>query len=174
MELNNTPFTIVETKRLECQFGPHYYKEKKQKTNHIKLQGSRKIGCNAHIIIKKCATYPEYQAVPMGKAALRTVKETMMRKLKQKMAEDPNCEKEQRNIMYYISLPTEEAHHGHPTGRGVAGFAQRVNDKVAAKLVQIVAEGITEIKQVSRLYTTHVHTHTHTHTHIHTHKHTHT
>ena len=62
--------------------------------------------------------------------------------------------------MYYISLPMEEAHHGHPTGKGVAGFAQRMNDKVAAKLVQIVAEGVTEIKQVRSLSTC---THTLTH-----------
>ena len=54
----------------------------------------------------------------------------------------------------------EEAHHGHPTGKGVAGFAQRMNDKVAAKLVQIVAEGVTEIKQVRSLSTC---THTLTH-----------
>ena len=31
MHLDNTPFSILETKRLECQFGPHYYKEKPQK-----------------------------------------------------------------------------------------------------------------------------------------------
>ena len=71
------------------------------------------------------------------------------------MAQDLNCERIQ--TMYYISLPTEEAHHGHLTGKGVA---QRINDKMAAKLVQIVAEGITEIKQV---YSPHTHTHTCTH-----------
>ena len=37
--------------------------------------------------------------------------------------------------------------------KGVAGFAQRMNDKVAAKLVQIVAGGVTEIKQVRSLST---------------------
>ena len=156
--MDNTPFNIVETKRLECQFGPHYYKEKTSRSHRVKLQGSRKFGCNAHIIIKKCATYPEYQVIPKEKAALRTIKETMMKKLKQQMAEDP--ERVETVTMYYVSLPMEEAHHGHPTGKGVAGFAQRMNDKVAAKLVQIVAEGVTEIKQVRSLSTC---THTLTH-----------
>ncbi len=63
MQLDNTPFTIVETRRLECQFGPHYYKEKPQKSTRLKLQGSRKIGCHAHIVVKKCTVYPEYRAV---------------------------------------------------------------------------------------------------------------
>ena len=156
--MDNTPFNIVETKRLECQFGPHYYKEKTSRSHRVKLQGSRKFGCNAHIIIKKCATYPEYQVIPKEKAALRTIKETMMKKLKQQMAEDP--ERVETVTMYYVSLPMEEAHHGHPTGKRVAGFAQRMNDKVAAELVQIVAEGVTEIKQVRSLSTC---THTLTH-----------
>ena len=73
-----------------------------------------------------------------------------MKQLKQQMLEDP------RHIetvtMHYVSLPVEKAHSGHPTGGGVAGFAQRINEKVAAKLAEVVADGITEIKQV------HVHT----------------
>ena len=81
-----------------------------------------------------------------------------MKKLKQQMAEYP--ERVETVTMYYVSLPMEEAHHGNPTGKGVAGFAQRMNDKVAAKLVQIVAEGVTEIKQVRSLSTC---THTLTH-----------
>ena len=52
------------------------------------------------------------------------------------------------SILYYISIPTEDAHSGHPTGNSVAGFSQRINEKVAMKLVQIVGEGIVEIKQV--------------------------
>ena len=54
-------------------------------------------------------------------------------------------------IVYFVSLPTEDAHSGHPTGNGVAGFSQRVNEKVAAKIAELVAEGITEIHEVRRL-----------------------
>ena len=50
-----------------------------------------------------------------------------MKKLKQQMAEYP--ERVETVTMYYVSLPMEEAHHGHPTGKGLAGFAQRMNDR---------------------------------------------
>ncbi len=39
--------------------------------------------------------------------------------------------------LYYISLPTVESHQGHPTGEGVAGFTQRINEKVAQKIAEI-------------------------------------
>ena len=54
-------------------------------------------------------------------------------------------------VMYYVSLPTEEAHTGHPTGRGVAGFSQRVNPQVATRIAEIVADGITDKTQVRTL-----------------------
>ena len=50
--------------------------------------------------------------------------------------------------MYYISLPTEDSHQGHPTGAGTAVFAQRVNDKVAIKISELVADGVTESDKV--------------------------
>ena len=49
-----------------------------------------------------------------------------------------------------VSLPTEDAHTGHLTGNGPAGFSQRVNEAVAAKSLELVAEGITEIHEVRR------------------------
>ena len=52
--------------------------------------------------------------------------------------------------MYYVSLSTEDAHQGHPTGTGTAGFAQRVNDKVAIKISELVA-GVNEIHQIRSL-----------------------
>ena len=53
--------------------------------------------------------------------------------------------------MYFVSLPTEEAHHGHPTGGGVAEFSQRMHQKVAKRISQIVGDGITELTQVRSL-----------------------
>ena len=160
MEKNNTPFTIVETKQLDCHFGPHYYHERKPKSHRIVLQGTRKIGCNAHISIKKCNLFPEFEAVSKEKStSLRTVKEAKMKRLKKRLVEAP--ETVQTVTMYFVSLPTEEAHHGHSTGAGVAGYSQRMNSDVAAKLAQIVSEGVTEIKQVC----IHVHTRKYTPTH---------
>ena len=127
---------------------------------------SQSYGCNARIIIKKCKLFPEFEALPTEKStqSLRTIKEMTMKKLKQKLTEAP--ETVQTVTMYYVSLPSEEAHHGHSTGAGVAGYSQRMNSDVAAKLAQIVSEGVTEIKQVC--YYCPLHTRTHLHIHEHT------
>ena len=37
MHLDNVPFDIVETKRLECQFGPLYYKESNRESTTKKV-----------------------------------------------------------------------------------------------------------------------------------------
>lgn len=52
----------------------------------------------------------------------------------------------------YVSLPTKEAHTGHYTESGVAGFAQRVNPQVATRIAEIVAEGIIDKSQVHSLF----------------------
>ena len=146
-----TPFSIVETKTLDCQFGPHYYKEKAKRSSRVFVQGTRKIGCLAHITIKKCIVYSEYSVQPHKTEATseRTVKERRMRALKGALYKSPESVKSE--TLYYVSLPTTEAHKGHPTGGGIAGFTQRVNEKVAQKITQIVAQGITDIHQVRTL-----------------------
>ena len=76
MSLSFKPFCIIEVRQLDCQFGPRYYKEKQRKGLRLVVQGSRKIGCHAHITIKKCIAYPEYQIKPGEKntRSLRKVK----------------------------------------------------------------------------------------------------
>ncbi len=151
MQLDNTPFTIVETRRLECQFGQRYYKEKPQKSSRLKLQGSRKIGCHAHIEVKKCTVYPDYRVTEeeMKRLTLRTLREKKMNTLKLQLSKNPSAVA--TKVMYFVSMPMEEAHTGHPTGRGVAGFAQRVNPQVASKIAEIVADGITDKTHVRTL-----------------------
>ena len=148
MELNNTPFCIAETWLLDCQFDPHYYNEKPRKSSRVLTQGRRKKGCHAHITIKKCITYPEYKVELKGKATLRTFRERRMSELKADLSAQ-KCVA--THTVYFVSLPSEDAHTGHPTGNGVAGFSQRINEKVAAKIAELVAEGITEIHDVRRL-----------------------
>ena len=148
MELNNTPFCIAENRQLDCQFGTHYYKDKPRKSSRVLIQGSRKKGCHAHITIKKCMAYPEYKVELQGKATLRNLREKRMSELKADLSTQ-KCVA--TRIVYFVSLPTEDAHTGHPTGNGVAGFSQRMNEKVAAKIAELVAEGITEIHEVRRL-----------------------
>ena len=56
----------------------------------------------------------------------------------------------QSESRYYVSLPTEEAHHNtHPTRRTHI-MAQRVNPYVAQKMSEIVAEGMIDPQQIKR------------------------
>lgn len=140
-----TPFRVVETKLLDCQFGPHYYKDKEKKSSRVFVQGTRKMGCLAHIAIKKCIMYPEYsiEAHETEAFAMRTLKVKKMVELKNALNKESNSVKTE--TLYYVSLPTTETHQGHPTGGGMAGLTQRMNDKVALKIVELVSEGITDI-----------------------------
>jgi len=83
MNRDDTPFSIVETKTPDCQFGPRYYKEAPPKSSRLKVQGSRNIGCRAHIVIKECVLYPEYKIDhDEKKFAVRTLKKRLMKELK--------------------------------------------------------------------------------------------
>ena len=129
---------------MDCQFGQRYYKDKPQKSTRVKLQGSREIGCHAHIQLKKCVVYPEYKVTDdeLKLLSMRTLKDKKITALKLQLAKNPAEVK--TKVMSYVSLPTEDAHSGHPTGGGVAGFSQKMNSQVASRLAEIVAEGITE------------------------------
>ena len=52
-------------RKLDCQFGHHYYKEHQEKPDHsrVQLQGSRKIGCKAHIIVRTVTLYPDFKLI---------------------------------------------------------------------------------------------------------------
>lgn len=48
---------------LDCQYGCHYYKEKKPTSTRQRFQGTKKVGCQAKIKIKKFSTYPDYKII---------------------------------------------------------------------------------------------------------------
>ena len=51
---------------------------------------------------------------------------------------------------YSVVLPTKEAHHSaHPT-EGAIGYAQRIHPKLVEKIQDLVAEGITNVPEVTR------------------------
>ena len=60
IEFGDTPFAVTDTKVYDCQFGDQYYKKKPVKGKRLWLQGSRKVGCGAHIEVKSFVLYPEY------------------------------------------------------------------------------------------------------------------
>ena len=70
---------------------------------------------------------------------MRTKREKQIQALKSQLNEEP--ETLLTKTMWFVSLPSTDAHTGHPTGKGVAGFSNRIDDRVAAKIVmwQIVA-----------------------------------
>ena len=130
MEQKDTPFSIVKTKAPECQFGPQYYKETPSESCRVKVQGIHRIGCHAHIIITKCVFYPNYKVHDEG-TKICTLKKRGMEDLKQQLENDVTLL--QIITAYLVSMPTQDAHYAYPTGEGVAGFSQRMNETVAAK-----------------------------------------
>ena len=112
VEFNNTPFIVTETRKLDCQFGEHYFKERVRKnTKRIILQGTRKIGCLAKVIVKQLNLFPEYSisANLLNKKQLRNEREKQLLQLKEDLA---NCKVTvHRANKYFVSLPTKEAHN---------------------------------------------------------------
>ena len=45
---------------MHCQFGHHYYTEKENKSTRVCVQGTRKIGCKAHIVTREYTLYPDF------------------------------------------------------------------------------------------------------------------
>lgn len=54
VQFHNTPYIVTATCKLDCQFGKHYFKERVRKnTKQTILQGTRKVGCLAKVIVKQ-------------------------------------------------------------------------------------------------------------------------
>ena len=53
----NSPFTVDREVVMDCQYGPHYWKDKETKKKQLRLQRTRKIGCCAHIKIRYYTVY---------------------------------------------------------------------------------------------------------------------
>ena len=103
-----------ERRILDCQHGVQYYKPKKGLGKRNRLQGTRKIGCKAHIILREYILYPDYNVAKSydSKRQERLAKEEQLKKLRADLEIGETVQSESR---YYVSLPTEEAHHSkHP------------------------------------------------------------
>ena len=91
------------------------------------IQGSRKLGCPAHIIVKVYEIFPEYEISETevscsSKKALKMLKEQKMKQLKTSLTnQEPVLTKKK----YFVSFPSEESHEkSHPIG-AIAGVAQK-------------------------------------------------
>ena len=91
------------------------------------MQGTRKIGCHAHITVKTLTLFPEYAINDESSLGPRNLKDMKKKQLDQLRAAS-TVKSEQR---FFVVLPTKEAHHSiHPT-EGPIGYAQRMHPKLA-------------------------------------------
>ena len=101
-------------------------KESKGKRKQLRLQGTKKVGCNAKIKIKKYVIYKEYSLpkdiLVRDARGRKRLQENKLEELKAALQSNKPLQIEK----YYVSLPTETAHTGHPTGQQ-SGFGQRIH-----------------------------------------------
>ena len=113
--IDNTPFQIGYKHDLECQYGNHYYKNKRkdpevitaEKNPRIRSRGTRKQGCKACINIREYILYPHYS---IDSSVASTLLKWKLRKLKEEKLSLFKVDIEQgiakSTHKYYVSLPT--------------------------------------------------------------------
>ena len=134
-----TSFSLGEKRLLDCQYGEQHKKAKTDSAaeKRVYLQKTRKKGCPAHIEILEFNLYPEYSVDDLLSQDIlpkqvHKVKENSPKSLREALQHVSTAKK------YYISLPTEEAHHNcHPT-TGIMGLSQRVHPELIAKIHELV------------------------------------
>ena len=105
----NLEMSHFDAKVYDCQFGVKYYKKKTVQGKRLWLQGSRKIGCKAHVEVKSFALYPEYavsdaEKEGLSKWKLRCLYEEKMKQLKTDLASNKIVKVE---LKHFVSLPCE-------------------------------------------------------------------
>lgn len=153
-EFNNTPLRLTAKRTLDCQFGKQYYKDKPRKSSRMMIQGSRKLGCPAHIIIKVYETFPGY-AISEREMRCSSAEKV---KLKQVKSAITNKENIQIQNKYFTSLPAEEAHMKTYPTRAIAGAAQKINPVISKKIESLVREGTVDGYTIQRVLKVYVNT----------------
>ena len=150
---------MTEVRKLHCQFGQHYYKEKKATSDFMKLQGTRKIGCPAHLNIHTIQLFPDFKipAEDIARIGVRKLKERKCEarsRLQSMMTESNNL-----NMLtkHFVLLPTQEAHHSFHKTSGEVGFSQKIHPKLVEKINELVSEGAVTTQEVKRALKRHVH-----------------
>ena len=149
---DGVPFTIEKETVYDCQYGKHYYKEKSL-GKRLCLQGTRKIGCHAHIKVKEFNLYPNYK-ITSGTVSKRETKRLQEKRLSELRTALTTNDKDigtTVNVVkkFFVSLPSDEAHSGHPVGKQ-SGFSQRIHPRLIQEIAQLVSAGITEKREVKR------------------------
>ena len=135
---------------LDCQYGEHYFKKREKGSKTLRLQGSRKIDCQAKIRIKCYTTYPDHALSDTTNMTSRQAKQTQQNALGKLRKALESGEKVNMDTKYFVSLPSIDAHSGHPLGCDACGFAQRIHPLATQKITKLVSSGITDIGEVKR------------------------
>ena len=148
VNFNDIPFTIDKNIVYDCQYGDHYFKPRESKHSRLRLQGTRKISCSAHIQSIKYTLYPEYK---IGEEALSNGSKWKLRQIREKKLEQLRGDGSPKTVTkWFVSLPTNEAHTNHPTGTDIA-FAQKIHPLLAKKITELVSANITDVHEVKKL-----------------------
>lgn len=129
----DTPFVILSTDERHCEFGKDKNKKKKEKYPNSKRKTlhddapiplkkgrlSKKIDCQAKIIMKEVFKFTEYKARRNTEKGRRTVSENLRRDLKMRGS---NIKKEH---LIYIRLPKDEDHKEAKKNRSVIEHPQQ-------------------------------------------------
>ena len=102
---------------MDCQYDHQYYKPRTTLNKRVHLEGTRKMGYKAHIIQWQYILYPEF-VIPSSCSYESMRQERLAKEEKVHQLRDHlNSQKPVKTkSIYYVSLPTEEAHHStHPT-----------------------------------------------------------
>ncbi len=152
------PFIVSSIRKQHCQFGHQYFKGRTSTSSRTRLQGTRKVGCPAHIHVHELILFPSFAVSnepsnhSLGSRKMKETKATKIAALKQVLLTGKEVETQKK---YYVLVPTVQAHGNyHPTS-GLAGFAQRVHPKITEKINTLVGEGIQEVKRALRHYVIH-------------------
>ena len=118
----------------------------------MKLQGTRKIGCPAHLNVHTIQLFPEFgipdkDATRMGVRKLKEMKSKKLSELKAVIAGNKTLDKLAK---YFVLLPKQEAHHSYHRTSGEVGFSQRIHPKLVDKINELVSEGATDTQEVKR------------------------
>ena len=139
--------------KLDCQFGTHYYKQKlSDKSKRTCLQGTRKLGCTAQVVVHSITLYSDFHITTeeASRLSCRGLKQKKQDKLSE--LRDANVQNKSTNSItkYYVIFPEEEAHHAFHQTHGAASYAQRIHPKLIEKIHELVSEGLTEVQEVKR------------------------
>ena len=156
---NGVPFIVSSIRKQHCRFGRQYFKQRSAISGRTHVQGTRKIGCPAHVHIHELTLFPSFSApsepgmCSLGSRKLKQIKAKKVTELKESLAMGKKLETVTK---YFILLPTVEAHQKyHPTS-GPAGIALKVHPKIIDKINTLVGEGITDVHEVKRALRHHV------------------